>query len=278
MEYRNRILIDKFFSIIITILSVLSIIPLFLIMIQIIIKGHKVLGIRFLTSLPAPPGISGGGILNALSGSFILVTFATVISVPPGILTGLFLSEVRNKFTETISIFVNSLQGLPSIVIGILAYLWLVRPIGHFSAISGSVGLAVMMLPMIIKSTEETLKLLPFSLKEAAYALGANYTKTIFKVIIPSASGGIISGIFIGISRIAGETAPLLFTSFGNPFVNMNPFKPVDALPLVIFNYAMSPYEEWHQVAWGAALVLTIIILVLNIIVKKVGKRWKIKF
>ncbi len=278
MDHRGRILIDKIFIFIISLLSAFSILPLFLILIQIIIKGHKVLGIHFLVSLPSPPGISGGGIANAITGTFMLVVLATIISVPPSILIGLFLAEFRNKYTEVISIFINSLQGLPSIVIGILSYLWIVKPSGHFSAISGSVGLAIMMLPMIIKNTEETLKLLPFSLKEASYALGANYTRTIFRVILPSAMGGIISGILISISRIAGETAPLLFTSFGNPFINLNPAKPVDALPLVIFNYAMSPYEEWHNVAWGAAFVLIVIILILNITVKKVGKIWEIKF
>ncbi len=277
MDHRGRILLDKTFVFTISLLSVLSILPLFLILIQIVIKGYKVLGIHFLVSLPAPPQTEGGGIANAITGTFILVILSTIISVPPSILIGLFLAEVKNKYTKIISIFVNSLQGLPSIVIGILSYLWIVKPSGHFSAISGSIGLAIMMLPMIIKNTEETIKLLPFSLKEASYALGANYTKTIFKVILPSAFGGIVSGILISISRIAGETAPLLFTSFGNPFINLNPLKPVDALPLVIFNYAMSPYEEWHNVAWGAALVLIVIILILNIIVKKVGKIWEIK-
>ncbi len=151
-------------------------------------------------------------------------------------------------------------------------------PLGHFSALSGAVALGIMMLPVIIKSTEETLKCIPDSLKEASLALGVPHSRTIMRVILPAGLSGIVTGILVGVARIAGETAPLLFTAFGTPFMNLDIRKPVNALPLVIFNYAKSPYEEWHRLAWSASLVLIIIVLLLNLIARSVTKRWKVQF
>lgn len=205
----------------------------------------------------------------------MLLIIALIFSVPVGIITGIFIAETKNKFTDFLRDFVNVLQGLPSIVMGILAYLWVVKPLGHFSALSGGVALSLMMLPLVIKSTEETIKMVPFSLKEASYALGANYVSTIFRVILPASISGIMSGILIGVSRIAGETAPLLFTAFGNPFINMNPLKPVESLPLLIFKYAMSPYENWQRIAWGASLILILMVLFLNIFTNVIIEKWK---
>ena len=278
MNSRTRIVKDNLFKFLVFLFAVLSILPLFLIVFQIVRKGISVISPEFFYKLPKPPGESGGGILNSLVGSFMLVILATAFSVPIGTLTGIFIAEVRNSFTELLRTLVNVLQGLPSIVIGILAYLWVVKPMGGFSAISGAVALAVMMLPVVVKTTEETVRLVPFTLREASFSLGASYTKMIFKIILPASAGGILSGIIVGISRIIGETAPLLFTAFGNPFVNLDPVKPTDALPLLIFNYAMSPYEEWHKIAWGASLVLIIVVLGLNLLLKMVGKRWETKF
>ncbi len=278
MSNSARIIKDNLFRAFVFFFAILSILPLILIIFQIVKNGISAINLKFFLSLPKPPGEPGGGILNSLVGTLMLVLLATVLSVPIGITTGIFLAEVRNRFTEFLRTLVNVLQGLPSIVIGILAYLWVVRPMGGFSAISGAVALAMMMLPVIIKTTEETIRLIPFSLKEASFSLGASYTRTIFKVVLPASAGGILSGIIIGTSRIVGETAPLLFTAFGNPFVNLNPVKPTDALPLLIFNYAMSPYEEWHKIAWGASLVLVIMVLGLNLLMKIAGKRWKTKF
>jgi phosphate transport system permease protein len=173
---------------------------------------------------------------------------------------------------------VDVLQGIPSIVLGIIIYLWIVRPTGHFSALSGSIALAIMMLPPIIKSTEETLKLIPDTLKEASLSLGVPYYKTILKVVLPMGLSGILSGSLLSISRVAGETAPLLFTAFGNPFVNTNILKPMSSLPLLIFNYAGSAYEDWHKLAWGASFVLIMLILFLNIVTKIFERRWKIQF
>ncbi len=274
-ELQVKILKDKIFKVLIVSLSLISVIPLFIILFQIFKNGIKAINFEFFVSLPKPPGEEAGGILNALLGTILLLIIALIFSVPLGIITGIFIAETRNKFTDFLRDFVNVLQGLPSIVMGILAYLWVVKPMGHFSALSGGVALSLMMLPLVIKSTEETIKMVPFSLKEASYALGANYVSTIFRVILPASIGGIMSGILIGVSRIAGETAPLLFTAFGNPFINMNPLKPVESLPLLIFKYAMSPYENWQRIAWGASLILILMVLFLNIFTNIIIEKWK---
>ena len=169
------------------------------------------------------------------------------------------------------------LQGVPSIVIGIVVYFWVVKPMGTFSAFSGSIALAIMMLPIMIRSTEETLKMIPDTLKEAGLALGLPYHKVILRIILPCGMSGILSGILLSIARIAGETAPLLFTAFGNPYLNTNMSKPMQSLPLLIFNYATSPYDEWHDLAWGAALILLSTVLLLNIITKLTTRRWKVQ-
>jgi phosphate transport system permease protein len=170
------------------------------------------------------------------------------------------------------------LQGTPSIVVGIVIYFWIVKPLGTFSALSGSVALAIMMLPIVVRSTEETLKLLPSSLKEAGLALGLPYHKVILRIVLPCGFSGVISGVILAVARIAGETAPLLFTAFGNPFFSTNVLKPMQSLPLLIFNYATSPYDEWHDLAWGAALILLIWVLLLNVITKITTRRWKVQF
>jgi phosphate transport system permease protein len=170
------------------------------------------------------------------------------------------------------------LQGVPSIVLGIIAYSWVVINMGTFSALSGGVALAIMMLPVIVRSTEETLNLIPDHLREASLALGVSYSRTILKVILPAGLTGIVTGVLLGIARIAGETAPLLFTAFGSPFMNLNIFKPVDSLPLLIFNYATSPYPEWHTMAWGASFVLVMFVLGINFIAKVIVRRWKVQF
>ncbi len=278
MNPRKKIFKDNLFKFIIMLFSFVSVTPLFFILFQIVRNGISSISINFILKLPKGPGESGGGILNSIIGTFIIITIAIIISVPIGISAGIYLNEYKNRFAELLKVIVNVLQGLPSILIGIIAYLWVVKPMRGFSALSGGIALALMMLPMVIKSTEETLKLIPHSLKEASYALGVSYKDTILKVILPSGFSGIASGIFIGIARITGETAPLLFSAFGNPFVNLNPFKPVDAIPLLIFNYAMSPYESWHKIAWGASFLLVAGVLILNIIIKMAGEKWKVKF
>jgi phosphate transport system permease protein len=223
-------------------------------------------------------GEIGGGIANALLGSLLIVFFASLIAVPIGIMCGIYLSENQTgKLSYWSRLAVDVLQGIPSIVIGIVIYFWLVKPIGTFSAFSGSVALSIMMLPIIIRSTEETLKLIPFSLKEAGLALGLPHHRVILKVIVPCGVSGILSGVMLSVARIAGETAPLLFTAFGNPFLSANIGKPMQSLPLLIFNYATSPYEDWHNLAWGASLILLIWVLLLNIFTKLSTKRWNVQ-
>jgi phosphate transport system permease protein len=270
---------DKAFMALVILLSFFSMVPLFLILFYIMRNGLSSLSWEFLTELSKPVGEVGGGIANAIVGSFLLVVIASLPAIPMGITAGVYLSEhKRGRLSYLLRLAVEVLQGTPSIVIGIIAYLWLVISMGGFSALSGGVALGIMMLPVITRATEETLKLIPDSLKEASLALGVPYYRTILKVILPAGFSGIATGILISLARIAGETAPLLFTAFGNPFMNLNIIKPVNALPLLIYNYATSPYPEWHSIAWGASCVLICIVLILNFVTRIIAQRWKVQF
>jgi phosphate transport system permease protein len=260
-------------------LAFLITLPLVSIIYYVAKEGFSVINWNFFISVPKPVGEVGGGIANALLGSLLLVVVAAVIAIPIGILCGIYLSENgENKLSYWTRLAVDILQGVPSIVVGIVIYFWVVKPTGSFSGLSGSIALAIMMLPIVIRSTEETLKLIPSTLKEAGLALGLPYYKVMIKVILPVGMSGILSGIMLSIARVAGETAPLLFTAFGNPYLNTNIGKPMQSLPLLIFNYATSPYDEWHNLAWGASLVLLICILVLNLFTKLLTRRWKVQF
>jgi phosphate transport system permease protein len=275
----RRIWVDKLFKTLIILLSLSSIVPMFLILFLITKNGISVVNWEFLSQLPKPVGETGGGISNAIFGTLWLIGLSFIVSVPLGIFAGIFLSEYRGGKTAYLTrLSIEILQGIPSIVIGIIAYVWVVMPMGSFSALSGGVALGIMMLPVIVMATEETLKLVPDSLREASLALGVSYPRTIMKVILPAGLSGILSGILLGIARVAGETAPLLFTAFGSPFMNQNILKPISSLPLTIFNYATSPYPEWHTLAWGASFVLISFVLGLNLITKLVTKKWKVQF
>ncbi len=275
----RRIWVDRLFKTLIIVLSFGSIVPMFLILFLITKNGISVVNWEFFSQLPKPVGEAGGGILNAMVGTLWLIGLSFIFSVPLGIFAGIFLSEYRGtKFAYSIRLSIEILQGIPSIVIGIIAYVWVVIPMGSFSALSGGVALGIMMLPVIVMATEETLKRVPDSLREASLALGVSYSRTMMKVILPAGLSGILSGILLGIARVAGETAPLLFTAFGNPFMNLNILKPINSLPLTIFNYATSPYPDWHTLAWGASFVLIAFVLGLNLITKLVTKRWKVQF
>lgn len=260
-----------FFAFIITL-------PLIIILLYIIEQGIGQINWKFLTSVPAPVGETGGGIINALWGSFLMVLMASVVAIPVGILAGIYLSEnARTRLAYYSGLCVDILQGVPSIVVGIVVYFWLVKPLGTFSAISGSMALAIMMLPIVIRSTEQTLLLLPSSLKEAALSLGVPYHRVILKVIVPCGFAGILSGITLSIARVIGETAPLLFTAFGNPYLSSAINKPMESLPHLIFTYATSPYDDWHNLAWGASFILLIFVLTLNIVTKLLTRKWKIQ-
>jgi len=274
-----RLMKDKLFKFIILSLSIISLAPLFLILFFVFERGLKVINWSFLTQLPKPVGVAGGGISNAIVGTLMLIAIACLVAVPLGIAAGVYLSESKKtKIAYFTRLTVDVLQGTPSIVIGIIAYLWIVLPMGKFSALSGGIALGLMTLPLVVRGSEEVLKLIPHDIREASLALGVPRYRTILKVIIPAGIPGIVSAILLGISRIAGETAPLLFTAFGNPFMNLNIFKPVNSLPLLIFNYAMSPYEDWQTIAWGASVVLILIVLGGNILSRIVVRKWQVQF
>jgi len=274
-----RIFKDKLFHAGIICFAAITIVPLLLILFYIVRNGIAVIDWQFLTSLPKPVGEVGGGISNAIVGTFMLIAIACGIAIPFGVGSGIYLSERKDgKLASLVRLSVEILQGIPSIVIGIIAYAWIVITLGTFSALSGGIALGIMMLPVIVRATEETLKLIPDTLKEASLSLGVPYHRTILKVILPAGISGIATGVLISLARIAGETAPLLFTAFGNPFMEMNILKPVNSLPLLIFNYATSPYPEWHALAWGASFVLVFFVLVLNFFAKIVTRKWKVQF
>ena len=274
-----RILEDRLFKVVVVLLSFLALLPLFLILYYITKNGISSVNWHFLTNLPKPVGELGGGISNALAGTAILLALSSLVALPLGIAAGIFLAEYRvGRIAYLVRLAVEVLQGIPSIVIGIIAYTWIVLRMGKFSAVSGGVALGIMMLPVVIKATEETLRMIPYSLREASLALGVPYHWTILRVVLPAGLGGIMTGVLVSVARVVGETAPLLFTAFGTPFMALNIFKPVNSLPLVIFNYATSPYPEWHSLAWGASFVLVVFVLALNLIAKAVTRRWKVQF
>jgi phosphate transport system permease protein len=266
------------FRVVIYIFAFACVIPLLFILGFIVKMGITKINWHFLTNLPKPVGEPGGGIINALVGSIIVILVAAAIAVPIGIMAGVYLSENRKgRLAYWCRLCVDILQGVPSIVIGIVAYFWLVKPVGGFSAISGSLALSIMMLPIVVRSTEETLKLLPSSLQEAAFALGMPFHRVIFKVVVPVGISGILSGVMLSIARITGETAPLLFTSFGNPYLSLKLNHPMETLPHLIFTYATSPYNEWVNLAWGASLILLVWVLALNIFTKLITRKWKVQ-
>ena len=274
-----RLVKDKLFFVMVVLFAFILVIPLGLILYYIVKNGIGVINIDFFTQLPKPMGMIGGGILNGLVGTAILITTASLMAVPFGISVGIYLAEFKHqRFTRYVRFCVEVLQGVPSIVLGIVAYLWLVLPFRSFSAIAGAVALAIMMLPVIIRSTEETMKMVPETLKEASLSLGVPYSVTVLKVVLPCAFNGILTGVLISVARIAGETAPLLFTAFGSPFLSFGLNRPIHSLPLLIYKYADSPFPQDNQFAWGVAVVLCGFVLLLNLIAKGVAKKWKVQF
>jgi phosphate transport system permease protein len=274
-----RLIKDRLFSTVLIIISSFSVVPLGFILYFLVVKGATAINLEFLLSGPNPYGEPGGGIAHAIVGTLILILLAAVISIPFGLSIGIFLAEFqKSKLAYWVRLGVDILQGIPSIVIGIIAWSWIVRPMRAFTALSGGIALALMMLPIIVRSTEETIKLIPTSIKEASLSLGVSYYHTILKVILPSGISGIVCGILLSVARIAGETAPLIFTAFGSRFMNLNIMKPVESMPLLIYRYASSPYRDLHTMAWGASFVLVVFVLTLNIVAKGVCKRWCIKY
>jgi phosphate transport system permease protein len=233
------------------------------------VHGFKSLTWSFFTQLPKPVGETGGGMANAILGSAKLLLLATVVGVPIGFLGGVYLAEFGGTtFSFVVRYTTDLLNGVPSIVMGIFAYTLIVLPQKHFSTLAGGLALGVMMIPIAIRSSEEFLRNVPLSLREGAMALGASKTRSILSVVIPAAKHGIMTGIMLNLARVAGETAPLLFTSFGNRFWSPGWEQPTAALPVMIFTYAVAPYEDWHQQAWSAGFVLLTLVLAVNIVAR----------
>jgi phosphate transport system permease protein len=253
--------------------GIVTILPLLYIFFYTTKSGLTSLNLDFFTQLPKPAGEVGGGMANAIVGSLILIGLGSVIGIPVGILAGIYVSEYSGNIISTIVKFTTDvLSGIPSIIVGIFAYGIIVLPMKRFSAIAGGFALGILMIPTIAKITEEMLRLVPQTLREASLALGVSRWKTTLFVVVKTASSGIITGILLAIARAAGETAPLLFTSLGNSFWQTSIDEPMAALPLQIFSYAISPYDDWHRQAWAGAFVLILLVFVVNLIVRYVTR------
>jgi len=243
--------------------AVLVIVPLLAIFVYLLIKGVGALDWAFLTQTPKPVGEVGGGMANAIVGSGVILGIASVIGIPIGIGCGIYLAEyARGRFGDIVRFTADVLNGVPSIVIGIAVYSLIVVRQKHFSAFSGGIALAIMMVPTVARATEEMLLMVPNNVREAAFGLGIPKWRTTLSITLRTASAGVITGCMLAFARVAGETAPLLFTAFGNQFWNKNPNQPTAALPLQIYTYAISPFDEWHRQAWAGALILIIMIVV----------------
>jgi phosphate transport system permease protein len=254
--------------------AVVSVGVLFLILGYLLYNGGTSINWDFFTKLPKPVGETGGGMANAIVGSAKLLLAASLVGVPIGFFGGIYLAEFSGSFTASIVRYAaDLLNGVPSIVIGIFAYSVVVLPFKHFSTLAGAFALGIMMIPITLRSTEEFLKSIPRNLREGAMALGASKWKTIASVVVPAAYRGILTSILLALARVAGETAPLLFTAFGNSRWSNGWSQPTSSLPVMIFNYAVSPYEDWHRQAWAAGLVLLGLILIINIVARTILSR-----
>lgn len=246
--------------------TLVAVSTLFFILGYLVYNGGKDLSWNFLTKLPTPVGEPGGGVANAIVGSGKLLLLAMLIGVPIGVMAGVYLAEFSGKAMNFLVRYTTDLlNGVPSIIIGIFAYSVVVIPMRHFSTLAGGFALGVMTIPITVRSTEQFLRAVPNALREGAFALGASKWKTIVTVIVPAAASGIITGIMLALARVAGETAPLLFTAFGNQFWSQGWSQPIASLPMVIYVYATGPYEDWHRQAWAAGLILLALVLVVNI-------------
>ena len=249
--------------------AALAIVPLIAILAYLLRQGATTLSLDFFTNMPRPVGEPGGGMANAIVGTLILIGIASAVGLPVGIGAGLYLAERgRTRLANLVRFLADVLNGLPSIVMGIFAWQFLVRPFGHFSALAGGAAIGAMMIPLVTRTTEEMVRTVPQSLREAALALGYPRWRTSLQIVLRTALGGIVTGVLVAVARVAGETAPLLFTAFGNQFWSTDVTQPIAALPLQVFVYAISPYDEWHAHAWAGALVLISLVLVISILAR----------
>jgi len=262
---------DKVVMVAATASASLGIVFLAWILYEVIRRGAAAIDWTFFTALPTPPGIEGGGLSSALYGTLVMTAIATAVGVPIGLLAGIYLAEYgkRGRLAAVIRFNVNVLMGVPSIIIGLFVYALVVLPMGSFSGYAGAVALAVIMLPVVGRATEDMLILVPNDLRESALALGAPRWKVTLGVVFRAARRGLITGVLLAVARVSGETAPLLFTALNSPYWPENLGQPTSNLTVTIFNYAMSPYKDWQGIAWGASLVITVAVLVLTL-----GSRW----
>ena len=252
----------------------LALVPLAMILFYVVKEGIGSLNLAFFTHMPKPVGEAGGGMANAIVGTLILIGIAALFAVPIGCITGVHLSEYpATRFSSAVRFSADALNGVPSIVIGIFVYGLLVLPVKRFSAIAGGVALGLLMLPIVVRTTEELLRLVPSGLREGALALGATRSRAVFSVILPAALPGIVTGILVALARVAGETAPLLFTAFNNQYWSTNITQPMASLTVQVFTYAISPYDDWHRQAWAGAFLLVMIILTLSIVARLAVRR-----
>jgi phosphate transport system permease protein len=248
---------------------ILALIPLALIFFFVISQGILALNLNFFVHMPTPVGEPGGGMANAIVGTLILTALAALMAVPIGVVSGVYMSEYGGtRFAAAVRFAADTLNGVPSIVIGMFAYGVVVLPFKQFSAIAGGFALGIMMIPIIARTTEELLLLVPGSLREGALALGASRARAVFSVVVPAAAPGIVTGVVLALARIAGETAPLLFTSFNNRFFTIRLNQPISSLTVQVFTYAISPYADWHRQAWAGALVLVTIVLICSLLAR----------
>ncbi len=248
--------------------------PLLAIFVYLLMKGLGSINLAFLTHTPKPVGEVGGGMANAIVGSIFILFIASLIGVPLGIGAGVYLSEYgKNRYSTLVRFTADVLNGVPSIVIGIAAYALVVLKQGHFSALAGGVALGIMMIPTIARTTEEMLLMVPHAVREAAYGLGIPQWRSTISIALRTARSGVITGVMLAFARVAGETAPLIFTAFGNQFWNLNPNQPTAALPLQVYVYAISPFDEWHRQAWAGALILIVLIVVAVTVVRLATRR-----
>jgi phosphate transport system permease protein len=247
--------------------AALAIVPLVAILGYLLKQGAGALSLDFFTNMPKPVGEAGGGMANAILGTLLLIAIASSVGLPIGIGAGLYLAERGGtRLANVVRFLADVLNGLPSIVMGIFAWEFLVRPIGHFSALAGGAAIGAMMIPLVTRTTEEMVRTVPQSLREAALALGYPRWRTSLQSVLRTTLGGIVTGVLVAVARVAGETAPLLFTAFGNQFFSTKLTQPIAALPLQVFVYAISPYDEWHAQAWAGALVLIGLVLIISVI------------
>lgn len=265
---------SRIFTLLLGIAVAVAILPLASVLVYVIHQGFGALNLDFFTQLPKPVGEVGGGMVNAIFGSVLLIGLASFVGVPVGVATGIYLSEyAQGKLAKTLRFAIDNLTSIPSIITGLFAYALLVMPMKRFSAHAGGVALAVIMIPIVARTTEELLKLVPQHIREAGLALGIPRWKVILSVVVRGSLGGISTGIMLAVARAAGETAPLLFTAFNNQFAFRGLDQPVASLPVQIYTYAISPYEDWHQKAWAGSLVLVAFVLALNLFTRLILRK-----